>query len=374
MTPPTWRPDLTDPADLAEEVIRLDGYDKIPSLLPVAPPGNGLTATQRRRRAVGRSLAEAGLVEVLTYPFVGEAALDALGIPDDDPRRHAVRLLNPLSEEEPALRTTLLPTLLGALRRNVGRGNRDLALFEIGRVFVPSPSTGAAPLLPVAHRPADAELAAAETLVPAQPWHVAAVFAGDVEPAGWWGAGRPASWADAVDAARRVASSAGADLEVAAASTAPWHPGRCAALSVGGVVVGHAGELHPAACAAFDLPPRTCAMELSLDALPLPGVTVTPTVSGYPPALIDVALIVDAATPAGEVHRSLTEGAGDLLESLRLFDVYAGAQVGEGRKSLAYKLTFRAPDRTLTVEEAVAARDAAVALAAQRHGAVMRGA
>ena len=374
VTPPTWRPDLTDPADLAEEVIRLDGYDKIPSLLPVAPPGNGLTATQRRRRAVGRSLAEAGLVEVLTYPFVGEAALDALGIPDDDPRRHAVRLLNPLSEEEPALRTTLLPTLLGALRRNVGRGNRDLALFEIGRVFVPSPSTGAAPLLPVAHRPADAELAAAETLVPAQPWHVAAVFAGDVEPAGWWGAGRPASWADAVDAARRVASSAGADLEVAAASTAPWHPGRCAALSVGGVVVGHAGELHPAACAAFDLPPRTCAMELSLDALPLPGVTVTPTVSGYPPALIDVALIVDAGTPAGEVHRSLTEGAGDLLESLRLFDVYTGAQVGEGRKSLAYKLTFRAPDRTLTVEEAVAARDAAVALAAQRHGAVMRGA
>jgi phenylalanyl-tRNA synthetase beta chain len=143
---------------------------------------------------------------------------------------------------------------------------------------------------------------------------------------------------------------------------------------VGGVVVGHAGELHPAACAAFDLPPRTCAMELSLDALPLPGVPVAPAVSTYPPALIDVALIVDAATPAGAVHRSLTEGAGDLLESLRLFDVYTGTQVGDGRKSLAYKLTFRAPDRTLTVEEAVAARDAAVAVAAQRHGAVLRGA
>jgi phenylalanyl-tRNA synthetase beta chain len=412
VTPPTWRPDLTDPADLAEEVIRLDGYDRIPSLLPVAPPGTGLTATQRRRRAVGRSLAEAGLVEVLSYPFVGDAALDALGIGDDDPRRHAVRLRNPLSEEEPKLRTTLLPPLLAALRRNVGRGNRDVALFEIGRVFVPSPARGSAPVLPVEHRPADAELAAAETLVPAQPWHVAAVFAGDVEPAGWWGAGRPASWVDAVDSARRVAAAAGVELEVAAAtedpapaspgpgsagsaatgatreggassgpgarasasSTAPWHPGRCASLSVGGVVVGHAGELHPAVCTAFDLPPRTCAMEVSLDALPLPGVTIAPAVSTYPPALIDVALIVDSAVPAGDVHRALTDGAGALLESLRLFDVYTGTQVGEGRKSLAYKLTFRAPDRTLTVEEAVAARDAAVAMAAQRHGAVMRGA
>jgi phenylalanyl-tRNA synthetase beta chain len=375
VTPPTWRPDLTDPADLAEEVIRLDGYDRIPSLLPAAPPGTGLTATQRRRRAVGRSLAEAGLVEVLTYPFVGDVALDALGIGEDDPRRNAVRLRNPISEEEPALRTTLLPPLLAALRRNVGRGNRDVALFEIGRVFVPSPATGPAPVLPVEHRPADAELAAAETLVPAQPWHVAAVFAGDVEPAGWWGAARPASWVDAVDAARRVAAAGnGVVLEVAPGVQAPWHPGRCASLSVGGVVVGHAGELHPAVCTAFDLPPRTCAMEISLDALPLPGVTIAPTISTYPPALIDVALIVDSAVPAGDVHRALTEGAGDLLESLRLFDVYTGAQVGEGRKSLAYKLTFRAPDRTLTVEEAVAARDAAVAVAAQRHGAVMRGA
>ena len=115
-------------------------------------------------------------------------------------------------------------------------------------------------------------------------------------------------------------------------------------------------------------------LEVDLDALPLPGVPVTPTISSYPPALIDVALIVDAATPADEVRRALVEGAGELLESLRLFDVYTGAQVGDGRKSLAYKLTFRAPDRTLTVEEAVAARDAAVAVAASRFGAVLRGA
>jgi phenylalanyl-tRNA synthetase beta chain len=374
VTPPTWRPDLTDPADLAEEVIRIDGYDRVQSLLPVAPPGNGLTAAQRRRRAVGRSLAESGLVEVLSYPFVGEAALDALGLPDDDPRRASVKLRNPISEEEPALRTTLLPPLLVTLRRNVGRGNRDVALFEIGRVFHPAAATGEPPVLPVAHRPDEADLAVAETFVPEQPWHVAAVFAGDLEPAGWWGAGRPATWADAIDAAQRVAEASGASVEVRAGTNAPWHPGRCAELVLRNVVVGHAGELHPAVCAALDLPARTCAMEIVLDALPLPGVPVTPAISGYPPALIDVALIVDAATPADEVRRALVEGAGELLESLRLFDVYTGAQVGDGRKSLAYKLTFRASDRTLTVEEAVAARDAAVAVASSRFGAVLRGA
>jgi phenylalanyl-tRNA synthetase beta chain len=203
---------------------------------------------------------------------------------------------------------------------------------------------------------------------------VAAVLAGEADTAGWWGSGRPADWSDAVDAARRVGQAAGAELTVRAGRYTPWHPGRCAELVVDGAVVGHAGELHPAACAALDLPRRTCAMELDLDALPLPGVTRTPPVSGFPPALIDVALVVPATTPAAEVERALADGAGELLESVRLFDVYSGAQLGADRRSLAYKLTFRAPDRTLTVEEAVAARDAAVAVAADRVGAVLRGA
>ncbi|HET6214342.1 MAG TPA: phenylalanine--tRNA ligase subunit beta, partial [Micromonosporaceae bacterium] len=122
VTPPPWRPDLTDPADFVEEVVRLDGYDNVPSVLPVAPPGSGLSATQRRRRTVGRALAEAGYVEVLSYPFIDPAVLDALGLPAEDPRRDLVRLANPLSEEEPALRSTLLPPLLATLRRNIGRG------------------------------------------------------------------------------------------------------------------------------------------------------------------------------------------------------------------------------------------------------------
>ncbi|HEX5540537.1 MAG TPA: phenylalanine--tRNA ligase subunit beta, partial [Micromonospora sp.] len=200
VTPPTWRPDLTDPADLVEEVVRLDGYDKVPSVLPLAVPGNGLTATQRRRRTVSRTLAEAGYVETLCYPFVGPAALDALGLPADDARRAVVRLVNPLSDEEPALRTTLLPPLLATLRRNVGRGERDLALFELGLVFHPRKPAGSPPALGVAARPGDAEMAAAEAFVPDQPWHVAVVLAGDVEPPGWWGPGRTAGWPDAIQA------------------------------------------------------------------------------------------------------------------------------------------------------------------------------
>ncbi|MEU5554341.1 phenylalanine--tRNA ligase subunit beta [Micromonospora sp. NPDC047793] len=377
VTPPTWRPDLTDPADLVEEVARLDGYDKVPSVLPTAPPGRGLTARQRRHRAVCRSLAERGFVEVLAHPFVATELADQLGLPADDPRRQAVRLANPLSEEEPLLRTTLLGPLLGIVRRNLGRGLRDLALYETGAVFRARPGAGRPPVMGVDRRPADEEFAAADAVVPDQPRHVAVVLTGDVEPAGWWGAGRAAGWADAVEAGRAVLAAAGVpqdSIEVRAAEYAPWHPGRCAALLVDGTVVGHAGELHPTVLATLELPRRTSAMELDLDALPEAPVALAPTVSGFPPALIDVALVVDESVPAEAVRQALTEGAGTLLESVRLFDVYASEQVGAGRKSLAYKLTFRAPDRTLTVEEAVAARDAAVARAAERYHATLRGA
>ncbi|WDZ82364.1 phenylalanine--tRNA ligase subunit beta [Micromonospora cathayae] len=377
VVPPTWRPDLTDPADLVEEVVRLDGYDRVPSVLPTAPPGRGLTPAQRRHRAVARALAEQGYVEVLAHPFVAPGLPDLLGLPADDPRRAAVRLANPLSEEEPLLRTTLLGPLLGILKRNIGRGQRDLALFETGLVFHPRPDAGPPPAMSVAHRPSDTEFAAADAVLPRQPRHVAVVLAGDVEPAGWWGAGRPAGWADAVEAGRTVLAAAGITADrvtVRAAEHAPWHPGRCAQLLVDDTVVGYAGELHPSVLAGLELPKRSAALELDLDAVPAAGVVPAPAISGFPPALIDVALVVDESVPADEVRRALVEGAGELLESVRLFDVYASAQLGAGRRSLAYKLTFRAPDRTLTVEEAVAARDAAVARAAERFGATLRGA
>jgi phenylalanyl-tRNA synthetase beta chain len=377
VTPPSWRPDLIDPADLVEEVARLGSYNDIPSVLPPAPVGGGLTPAQRRRRTVGRAMAEAGYVEVLSYPFVAPEVHDAFGLSADDPRRSAVRLTNPLSEEEPELRTSLLPPLFATLKRNVGRGLRDLALYESGEVFLPRLTATAPPSLGVDRRPTDEEWAAANTIVPAQPWHLAAVLTGEFTPAGWWGPGRPATWSDAVEAARVALAAAGIPAErvsVRAAEYAPWHPGRCAAILVDDTVLGYAGELHPAVVSALELPRRTSAMELDLDAVPAAPVVQAGRLSTYPPALIDVALVVPAEVAAAEVEAALVAGAGDLLESVHLFDVYASEQVGEGKKSLAYKLTFRAPDRTLTVEEAVAARDAAVASAAARTGAVLRGA
>ncbi|MDT0269972.1 phenylalanine--tRNA ligase subunit beta [Streptomyces sp. DSM 44915] len=380
VTAPSWRPDLTDPNDLAEEVLRLEGYEALPATLPRPPAGRGLTEGQRLRRRVGRALAGAGYVETLNYPFVGEKSWDGLGLPADDPRRQAVRLANPLSEEEPLLRTTLLPGLLDALRRNHGRGSQDLALFETGLVFRPTGRETAPVRPPVTRRPTDEEIAALDASLPPQPRRVAVVLAGAREPAGWWGSGRPAEWADAIEAARVVAREAGVELIVERDQHAPWHPGRCAALRVRldgeRRLVGHAGELHPRVVKALGLPERACAMELDLDVLQAAGggPVAGPAISTFPVATQDVALVVDNAVPAAEVEAALRAGAGELLESVRLFDVFTGEQLGAGRKSLAYALRFRATDRTLTADEATAAREAAVATAISRTGATLRGA
>ncbi|WP_156721568.1 phenylalanine--tRNA ligase subunit beta [Streptomyces apocyni] len=380
VTVPSWRPDLTDPNDLAEEVIRLEGYENLPSTLPKPPAGRGLTDRQRLHRRVGRALAAAGYVEALNYPFIGEPVFDQLGLDADDARRNTVKLVNPLSDEEPALRTTLLPGLLGALRRNDGRGSHDLALFETGLVFRPTGEETKAVRLPVDRRPTDEEIASLNAALPRQPLRAAVVLAGAREQSGWWGKGYPATWADAIEAARSLAAEAGVELTVRADQHAPWHPGRCAALyvTVDGqeTLVGHAGELHPRVVKALHLPERTCAMEIETDLLEQAstGALRAPRISTFPVATQDVALIVDGDVPAADVERALRDGAGELLESLRLFDVFTGEQLGEGKKSLAYALRFRATDRTLTVDEASAARDAAIALAGERTGAVLRGA
>ncbi|MFC7497242.1 MULTISPECIES: phenylalanine--tRNA ligase subunit beta [unclassified Nocardioides] len=372
-TTPPWRPDLTDPFDLVEEVARVVGYDRVPSVVPREAAGRGLTREQRLRRRVGRTLAGAGCVEVISFPFVGDATFDALGLPADDVLRQTVRLANPLSSEEPAYTTTLLPGLLKAVARNVGRGAPGVALFETGTVAFPA-DRGPAPIYGVDWRPTDDELAKLFEAIPRQPLHLAVVLAGERERSGWWGEGRDAGWADAVALVRRLGTELGVDLEVAAAQRMPWHPGRCALIRIGDLEIGHAGELHPKVCQAFGLPQRSAAVEIDLDALMRHARDVAPgpDFSTYPVAKEDVALVVGTAVTTAAVEAALREGAGDLLESVRLFDVYTGEQVGEGKKSLAFALRFRAADRTLTEEDTAAARDAAVALAAERTGAVQR--
>jgi phenylalanyl-tRNA synthetase beta chain len=398
VTPPTWRPDLTDPADLAEEVIRLEGYSNVPVSRPRATAGQGLTRRQKTLRAVARTLSEAGFVEVHSDPFGPENEADSLMLPPDDPRRPTVKVANPLSEDQPSLRTTLLPGLFRTALRNIGRGFGDIELFETGLVFRPRPGAAVtAPILATDRGPTEAELATLAAALPDQPLLVAGVLAGNRELPGWWGPGRAETWADAIEAARLVGAASHLALDVRPAAAAPWHPGRCAALYVraagnagqapgpdGGAdgspagewLAGFAGELHPRVLAAYGLPPRSSAFELDFGVLAAAaeaqGPVRGPALSAYPLATQDVALVVADDVPAADVVAALRAGAGDLLEDVRLFDVYTGAQLGDGRKSLAYTLRLRAPDRTLTAAEATAARDAAVAEAARRTGAVLR--
>ncbi len=375
-TPPSWRPDLRDPNDLVEEVLRVVGYDKVPSVLPAAPAGRGFTHRQRQRRAIGTALAAAGYVEAVCYPFMATADCDNLGLAPADDRRRATRIANPLSEAEPLLRTTLLPGLLRAQARNIGRGRSDVALYEIGIVVRPRPGEPTRPpALGVGRAPTAEEYAKLDAALPAQPLHMGVVAAGNRSPAGWWGPAREATWADAVQACRLVADVTRTPLEVESAHVPPWHPGRSAVLRLDGVDIGHAGELHPAVCRSYGVPVRTVAAELDLEALSASAADplLAPVLANFPVGKEDVALVVDDTIPAAAVEAVLREGAGELLESLRLFDVYVGEQVGTGRRSLAYSLRFRAADRTLTEAEIAAARDAAVALAGERLGARPRG-
>ena len=372
VTPPSWRPDLLQPADLVEEVMRLEGLEAIPSVLPAAPAGRGLTAVQKRRRAVGKSLAGAGYVEILPTPFLPADVFDLWGLPADDLRRTTTHVLNPLEADRPALATTLLPALLEALGRNVSRGLVDAALFALAQVVQPTEETRGVELIPVRRRPTDAEIAMLDASLPRQPQHVAAVLTGLREPRGPWGPGRRVEAADAFEAARIVARASGIDVRLRAVQHLPWHPGRCAEVLVGETCVGHAGQLHPAVIERSGLPRGTCAMELNLDAIPIVEVLAAPRVSPFPAVFQDVSLVVPADVPAQAVADAVREGAGELLEDLQLFDVFTGPQIGDDRKSLTFALRFRAPDRTLTEDDASAARDAAVRRAAEAVGAELR--
>ncbi len=372
VTPPSWRPDLVQPADLVEEVLRLEGLEMIPSVLPAAPAGRGLTAVQRRRRAIGKSLAQSGYVEVLPTPFLPAGVFDLWSLPADDPRRSTTHVLNPLEADRPHLATTLLPALLEALNRNVSRGLVDVALYSLAQVVQPTAETRAVDPIPVHRRPTDSEIALLDASLPRQPQHVAAVLAGLRERRGPWGPGRRVDAADAFEAVRIVARASAVDVTLRAAQCLPWHPGRCAEVLVGETTVGHAGQLHPAVIERSGLPNGTCAMELNLDAIPIVEVLPAPRVSPFPAVFQDVSLVVAAHVPAQTVADAVREGAGELLEDIQLFDVFTGPQVGEDRKSLTFALRFRAPDRTLTEDDASAARDAAVRRAAEAVGAQLR--
>lgn len=373
--PPTWRPDLTDKWTLAEEVARIHGLDRIPSVLPTPPSGRGLTAHQQGRRRVADALAAAGLVETPAFPFTTEAQNDLHGSASGE-HLPSIRLANPLDGQAPYLRRSLIPGLVQTAHRNIARGLTDLAIFETGVVFLPEPGVeyGTAEVPPLGERPTDEKLAELNASIPPQHRHVAVLLTGNVSPRQPGRAAEPAGLVEALDAVRVIAAAAGVEIDVEQGERAALHPGRTGILRVAGEEIGYVGEVHPAVAEDADLPGRATVLELDLDrVLSLAGARiVAASLSTFTAATQDVSLTVAVEVPAGDVRAALVEGAGSLLESVRLVDDYRGEGMPEGSKSLTFALRFRAADRTLTAAEATEAKLAGVAVAAERFGAALR--
>ena len=368
INPPSWRSDLLTAADFTEEVARMIGYDKIPSILPPRPLHASLTSSQKRKRAIAAMLASRGLAEVQTFPFTNQETIDFMGFKGE--RAATYRIANPMSEEFPLMRVHLVPGLVEVAQRNISRGAKDFAIFEMGSIF-----RSAQKLIPfispdLTKRPTQKIIDEIFASVPPQAYHVAGLLVGKNEQEDWQGKARAYTWQDAIAFAQDILQLCNLEWTVKRSDFAPWHPGRCAELIVDGKAVAHAGELHPRIVAKYGLPERTVAFAVGISALPDSQLVRPITVGTMPAALQDVALIVDATVTAAEVEAALRNGAGELLESITLFDRYD--KLGDGKISLAFSLTFRAPDRTLTGAEVTAAREAAVAQAVKTTGAVLR--
>ncbi|MFT4147739.1 MAG: phenylalanine--tRNA ligase subunit beta [Micrococcaceae bacterium] len=383
VTPPSWRPDLVDDSALSEEVVRLNGYEHIPSRVPQAPAGKGMTRTQQLRRRAADTLASSGLIEVKSYPFVSQEHKDLFGAADSSTKVSAIKLKNPLNSELPYMTPSLLPGLLEVAHRNISRGQKDLALFQKSMVFLPVNSAKVEQLPSAAAKPSDEEISALNAALPDQPHYISGLLAGEEMPAMPHYEPRLFDYSDALSIVQTLANALAVDIDVSQGEHQAFHPGRTAVLTLNDElmsedghshIIGYAGELHPQIIKDNNLPEHTAVFELNLDAFidHAPDVIFAKPLSTYPAATQDVALLVDADTSAQEVLEALRSGAGDMLEEIRLFDEYTGDNVDDAKKSLAFTMKFRAPDRTLTAEEASEARDEAVKVAQDYFGAVQR--
>jgi len=339
VTIPTWRYDSSTEIDVVEEVARMYGYSRIGTHLPPSAHAGRLTDAQLERRRLRALLVGRGLAEALPMPFLAPGDLARSGLPDD-----GLTIANPLVAEESVLRTSLLPGLVKALATNAARRNTGVGLWEIGHVFRP-PVAEDAPL------PDERE--------------VLGVAMG----------GRDA--AEAVHEWRAVADTLGLQGVSVRNDVVPGlHPTRSARLvGPSGEPVGAVGEVDPEVLAAHDIGERVAWLEVDLTTAA--GMARDPhlyrPVSVYPSSDVDLAFEVDDAVPAGDVEATLASAAGERLAALRLFDVYRGAGIAEGRRSLAYTLRLDAPDHTLTDEEVAEVRDRCIEAVEARHPATLRG-
>ena len=363
---PSWRPDLRHKTDLAEEVARLVGYDKIPATIPVAPPGRGLTRKQQLRRKVLGTLVGGGFVEVLNYPFYSPEQNSWFS------SSKAIELENPIQSEAGQLRKELLPGLLQAASRNVSRANNNLAIVEEGSAFMSGGT--AVTSLPVGNeRPSDKVLASLNASIPSQPRKLAGVVLGDWVPQQPGQVSIEAGYQQAISALFSALGSIGVEAALTQSEVMGLHPGRGAKVIVSGKEVGIVGELHPDIADELHLPGRVGVFEVNLSAIYdlSPELITASEIGVMPAATQDLSLVVGLDVSAADLVETIEEGAGELLESISLVDDWRSETLGQ-KKSLTFSMVFRAKDKTLTAAEATAAKESAVQLAAERHGAELR--
>ncbi len=374
VTVPTWRPDCQREVDLIEEVARIYGYENIARSLPrrpIAPAG--LTDYQKGRRRVRELLAGAGANEAWTSSFLSGADLARAGLSATE----ALALENPLDQAQGLLRTSLLPGLLNAARFNTERQAGALSLFEIGSVF--------------RHPSADSQAARSGGELGRGPQTGLVSSVLEWEQLGVLALGADVDATYAVRAWEVLAGGLRLDanavepfashnddrpLDGAMAAAGSLHPGRRALIVAGGHAIGVLGELAPEVCAAYDLPGRVAFV--LVDLAPLLGAPrqswAARSASRYPAADVDMAFVVSEKVPAGHLEATVRQAAGDLAEAVVLFDVWADGSLGDGRRSLAFRVRLRSPERTLTDQEVAEVRDRIVAAASDAYGASLRGA
>ena len=343
VTVPTYRSDVIRPVDLVEEVARLHGFDRFPDLVRHGRVGK-LTPDQAATRRLREVLVGAGLTEAQTLSFLGQADLDALRLPDDDPRCEGIRVKNPLREEEAILRTTLLPGLIGAASRNVARGLKRVRLFETGRVFRPIPDPD-------------------DPRIPYQPILLGMILVG-----------REVDVFAGTGLVDLLARAMGHELEVVQETLPVLHPGRAATVTCGAEPIGMVGELHPALARRNGLDGRVVVAEMVLDSLVSDWSSwELEEVSTYPPFVFDLSFVTPDATPVAHLLKTVERSAGMHLEGLELFDEFRGGSIPEGHRSLAVRVTLRAMDHTLSDQEVGPILRRIVTAVEEGIGGVLRG-
>jgi len=365
--PPDRHGDVTREVDLIEEVGRVHGLDEhLPSTLPaVAGRVGGLSREQRLRRRAEDAMRDLGFDEVVGWSFTDPGMSGRLRIPADDERAGGVVLANPLSEDQSVMRTTVLGSLLDVAQRNLSRDADVVAFFESGRVYLSgAPDDGGA---------LAGDFPGERSAPDCEPHRIGCLAVGPLTAKSWRGGGEPADFFALKGVVEALAGQLGTTIACESGIEPFLHPGRSATVSVGGAVAGWIGELHPLVCRAWDLEVAV-GFEIDLAVLVAAasaGEEAYEDVATFPASYQDLAVVVPTELPAAELRAAVRASGGELLHAADVFDVYEGEQVGEGRKSLALRLEFRAPDRTLTDDE-VSERRAAIEAALEKIGGSLR--